>query len=97
MATNAVAAAQSIPAKKIFMFNPMNRIKARWLQKALRKAVPRMSFHKVGIANVDSSIQVDVGAEVGRVGNLSGARFGLVGIPDVGPAIFVGVATKNLH
>ena len=63
----------------------------------LRKAVPRVSFDEVGVANVDPSIQVYVGTEVGRVSKLSGARFGLVGVADVGPAIFVGVASKNLH
>jgi len=56
-----------------------------------------MSFDKVGIANVDPSIQIDIGAEVVAVSNLSGAGFGLVGVTDIGPFIFVGVPSKNVH
>ena len=63
----------------------------------LRKAAPGMSFDEVGVPDVESSIQIDVRFEVGRVGSLSGAAFCLVGIPDVGPFIFIGVTSKNVH
>ena len=66
----------------------------RWWRE---KAVPRMSFDKVGIANVDPSIQVYVGTEVVAVSNLSGARFGLVGVADVDPCIGVSVSLQYTH